>query len=296
VMLIVSKYRAPLLRVCCYIEVASSPACDVENPMTTEIRAHVPGGEIVGSGSGIGPPVLLLHGGPGLSDYMGSLARELEDGYLVIRYQQRGLAPSLLEGPFDIARHVADAVAVLDAAGITKVFIVGHSWGGHLALHFALTHSERLLGMVVVDPLGGVGDGGEADLSRALLGRLPPGDAARLETLDARSGFLLLWPSYFSPAAPAPPAPEIEVAVVCYGATFDSIHEQLLSGTLERCLPSVAVPTTFVLGADSPVPTSIGIATAELIPGATWEIVAEAGHFVWLEAPGRIRKALDSLI
>ena len=78
--------------------------------------ASVPGGVITASQTGSGAPVLLLHGGPGLSDYTAPLAAELDDAFTVIRFQQRGLEPSTTAGPFDIDRHVADAVAVLDAA------------------------------------------------------------------------------------------------------------------------------------------------------------------------------------
>jgi pimeloyl-ACP methyl ester carboxylesterase len=53
---------------------------------------------------------------PGLSDYTAPLAAELADAFGVIRYQQRGLAPSTTPGPFSIGQHVADAIAVLDAA------------------------------------------------------------------------------------------------------------------------------------------------------------------------------------
>jgi pimeloyl-ACP methyl ester carboxylesterase len=46
--------------------------------MPGEIRARVPGGGITGWLAGTGPPVLVLHGGPGLSDYTAPLAAELE--------------------------------------------------------------------------------------------------------------------------------------------------------------------------------------------------------------------------
>jgi NAD(P)-dependent dehydrogenase (short-subunit alcohol dehydrogenase family) len=53
--------------------------------------------------------VLILHGGPGLSDYTAPLAAELTDAFTVISYQQRGLAPSVTSGPFTVSQHVADA-------------------------------------------------------------------------------------------------------------------------------------------------------------------------------------------
>jgi proline iminopeptidase len=60
--------------------------------------ASVSGGKLVGWVAGDGPPVLLLHGGPGMNyDYLDDLAGELVDGFLVASYQQRGLEPSTLE-------------------------------------------------------------------------------------------------------------------------------------------------------------------------------------------------------
>lgn len=87
--------------------------------MTDEaFTAQTPDGPIAGSVSGTGPP-LLLHGGPGMSDYTRLLAPEL-GGWQAVRYQQRGLAPSALGGPFTIERHVADALAV-STAGLARV-------------------------------------------------------------------------------------------------------------------------------------------------------------------------------
>jgi proline iminopeptidase len=129
-----------------------------------EIRAPGTGGGITGWLAGSGQPVLILHGGPGLSDYTAPLAAELEDAFGVIRYQQRGLPPSATSGPFDLGRHVADAIAVLDTAGAGRAYLIGHSWGGHLAMHLAVRHPERVLGLVLVEPLGAVPDGGVSDM------------------------------------------------------------------------------------------------------------------------------------
>src|SRR6202041_2946395 len=104
--------------------------------------------------TGRGAPALILHGGPGLSDYTAPLAAELNDGFRGLRYQHLGLAPSTVSGPFDIDQHVADAIAVLDATGADRAYVVGHSWGGHLAMHLAVRHPGRVAGLVIVDPLG----------------------------------------------------------------------------------------------------------------------------------------------
>jgi len=262
---------------------------------------------ITGWRAGSGPPVVILHGGPGLSDYTESLADELVDGYTVFRYQQRGLPPSKTEGPFDVASHVSDFVAVLDAIGARQVFLVGHSWGGHLAIHVAATHPDRLLGLVVVDPLGVTGDGGEADMVKIMDERTPPESAARAAQLDERAmqgqgepgdaleALSLVWPAYFSKPEQAPPMPHMAMSLACYSQTWESIHHELERQALPSLLDSFSAPTVFVLGADSPIPPRHGEASAALIPGARTQILDGCGHFVWLERPGVIRTALDEI-
>ena len=118
-------------------------------------------GALSGWTLGEGPRVLALHGGPGLSyDYLDVAVAELASRYAVATYQQRGLAPSTEEGEFTVAEAVSDIVAVLDGLGWDSAYLMGHSWGGHLVFHAAVAVPERLDGILSVDPLGAVGDGG----------------------------------------------------------------------------------------------------------------------------------------
>src|SRR4029078_12446346 len=96
------------------------------------------GWRVGGRRAGGGPPVLLLHGGPGLGfEYLRDLAEELAQENDVGWYQQRGQEPSGGGVPYTVAADVEDARRVLDALGWEKAYVVGHSWGGHLALHVA---------------------------------------------------------------------------------------------------------------------------------------------------------------
>jgi hypothetical protein len=77
-------------------------------------EARVDGGTVRGERDGAGEPALVLHGGPGLSDYTEPLAAELAEDFATIRYQQRGFEPGPLAGA-TVDGHVADAIAILDA-------------------------------------------------------------------------------------------------------------------------------------------------------------------------------------
>ena len=272
-----------------------------------EFEAPVQNGVLRGWVDGAGPRVLLLHGGPGMPvSYLDSLADELVDGYEVAAYQQRGLEPSSLDGPFDVATQVSDVAGVLDALGWRTATVVGHSWGGHLAMHVAAALTDRLDGVLCIDPLGGVGDGGEKEFEAEIFARTPEDVREKAEALDARAmagegtiedaleSLRLVWPAYFAEWDAAPPMPaDMRLSLAAYSQTFESLHEQLPA--LSAALPSVTTKVGFVAGGASPMPVSASTDAAAAIPDAWTEVIDGTGHFPWLEKPGCVRAALDRL-
>ena len=200
---------------------------------------------------------------------------------------------------------MADATAVLDAAGVGRAHVIGHSWGGHLAMHLAVRHPGRVAGLVIADPLGAVPDGGLSDMEQNLTARIRPELAARARELDERAmagqgtakdpleSLAIVWPGYFSSPQAAPPMPPLRLSAECYAGTFASIQEHFDQHTLERSLPALTAPALFVLDAASPIPARHGMATAALIPGAQHQI-EDCGHFPWLERPVSVRKAWNT--
>jgi pimeloyl-ACP methyl ester carboxylesterase len=266
----------------------------------------VAGGSIVGWETGAGTPLLVLHGGP-LTDNTESLVELLPAGIRAIRYQQRGLPPSTLAAPLDIEAHVADAISVLDDCGCEQAWLLGHSWGGHLAAHIAVAHPERVLGVIAVDALGTVPDGGWGALDTNLFSRLErdsPEDAERARILDERAmaglgtdedaavSLALVWPYYFADPHAAPPMPHTDISVPLYSAVVDSVLEHFRRGTLEQGLASFDKPFALIHGEHDPLPVDASRATAALVPGATLEVIPETGHLPWLEAPEEFRAAL----
>ncbi len=270
-------------------------------------RSELHADELGGWVRGDGPPVLLLHGGPGMAyTYLETLGDEIGDGYQVAAFQQRGLEPSSVEGPFDVETAVADVAAVLDALGWDRAWIIGHSWGGHLLLHCAVAIPDRMLGGLAVDLLGGVGDGGEAGFEAELLRRTPPEAAARAQELDERGmrgegtpeemreSLELLWPAYFAAPDHTMPFTDARTSIPAYAGIWASA-KALLPG-LEASLARVQMPFGVVAGGASPMPVEdAAAATARAIPGAWLEVVDGAGHFPWFERPGSVRAALDRL-
>jgi proline iminopeptidase len=273
----------------------------------TTFRVATAGGTIAGWESGDGPALLFLHGGPGMNDYGRLLSGEVA-GWRFISFQQRGVAPSTTDGPFTVQQNVADALAVLDDRGVDQAVVLGHSWGAHLALHLAVAHPDRVAGLVIVDGLGVIGDGGAPEVGAELAARLLPAAAEELQALMAELGdreptdefasrqLALVWPGYFaSPATAPPPPPGLRISIVTNSATMESVKEHLAAGFADS-LRSISAPVIAVLGAQSPMPVSQGEQTAALIPGAEVRVIPAAGHLPWHEQPGCVASALADLV
>ncbi|MDX6546503.1 MAG: hypothetical protein QOG33_53 [Gaiellales bacterium] len=275
-----------------------------ERPFTVEIGD----GRLEGHRADEGRPALLLHGGPAVPDYTGGCAAELEGLFATVRYTQRGTPPSTGGPPYTIETHIADAVAVLDGCGLDRAWAIGHSWGGHLALHLLLAHPERLLGVICIGPLGAsasvfapMGEKMRAGLSDAQRARVDQIEARRREGLgdeaDLAERFGLLWPQYFADPASAPPNPVARVGAECSIQTNASLMEHFRRGTLADGLPSAApLPALFVHGELDPLPLSASTETAALMAAARVAIIPGCGHFPWLERPGETRAAIERML
>lgn len=274
-----------------------------------EFRAPTAGGDIVGwlrelPGK---PNALLLHGGPGLSEYLDTLVAELDGLFTTARYQQRGLAPSVVSGDISVAGHIADAVAVLHALGWDKPTVIGHSWGGHLALHLAVAHPARVGRLVIIDTLGAVGDGGIAEFGPNLMRGLSEAARDRIADLDAQEEngepltdaereehLRLLWPNYFGDPKTAPPMPPMRFGRA--DETWLSIMAHFQSQTLEHMLPTVTAPALVIHGGNSPIPVAQAQKLAALMPNAKLVVHEGKGHWPWLEEPGFVRRQLEHFL
>jgi pimeloyl-ACP methyl ester carboxylesterase len=101
---------------------------------------------------GPGRPIVLLHGLASNSRWWILVGPLLAQRFRVLALDQRGHGESATpDGGYDFASVVGDLAAFIDALGLERPVVVGHSWGGNVALDYAATHPERPAGIVLVD-------------------------------------------------------------------------------------------------------------------------------------------------
>jgi lipase len=98
------------------------------------------------------PPILAIHGVQGHGRRFRRLAEETLSGRTVLAPDLRGHGDSTWDPPWDGATHVDDLLETLDAEGVERVDVVGHSFGGLLATRLAASAPTRIRRMVLLDP------------------------------------------------------------------------------------------------------------------------------------------------
>jgi pimeloyl-ACP methyl ester carboxylesterase len=264
-------------------------------------------GQLCGWVEGDGIPVVLLHGGPGLGyEYLDGVAADIGDGFRVAAFQQRGLTPSTVEGPFTMAQAIEDVIAVCDGLGLDRVMLVGHSWGGHLALRVAAAHPDRLVGALVIEPIGVVGDGATPAFEAEMAARTPRAARDRMVELDQRAmagegtpdelreSLALVWPAYFADPCRTLVMPEPRISIDAYSGLIHAITDG--TDAVAESLSAGNVRYHVIAGAGSPIPWGQAArASAELSARASLTVLPGAGHFPWFEAPGCVRAGLEHL-
>jgi proline iminopeptidase len=142
---------------------------------------------------GSGPiKVLLLHGGPGFShDYLEAMESFLpQAGIEMIYYDQLGCGNS--DHPDDpklwtLPRYLEELEEVRIGLGLDHFVLYGHSWGGMLAIEYALQHQKHLRGLVISNMTAGI----QSVLTHLAVIKktLPAAVLTRLEELEVRAAY-----------------------------------------------------------------------------------------------------------
>jgi L-proline amide hydrolase len=119
-----------------------------------EFEGHETWYRVVGDEQGGGTPLLCLHGGPGASWHHMEPYAALADERPVVFYDQLGCGRSTVTAPHDPAMWTTDLYrrevdAVRQALGLERCHVLGHSWGGMLAMAYAVTRPAGLESVVV---------------------------------------------------------------------------------------------------------------------------------------------------
>ena len=242
--------------------------------------------------------VILLHGGPGVPDYLSKISSFLSESYRVVRFDQRGTGTSkCLNGNFNIEEYLYDIDQIVAHLQADKIHLFGHSWGGLLAQIYASKHPEMVKSLFLSSPSSGTGDVWKEMETEVMAYNKNKSSSSEwlyigINSLFAIAGFdrsyrnifALLWKYYFKIPGEAPEADKKWLSGITANAV-NKTRKSIISidnKALDKDLENFKAPVTAVFGS-----YDIYGASKESVnkrfTNINYVTIEDSGHLPWIQ-------------
>jgi pimeloyl-ACP methyl ester carboxylesterase len=279
------------------------------------------------------PPLILLHGGPGMSET--ALFRfynaPLEQSFTVVYWDQRGAGKSfsrtIPRSSMSVEQFLFDLDELIDIVcarvGQTKVVLYGHSWGSVLGTLYSARHPEKVAAYVGSGQVGDAAAGEEASYAfalaeaqrsgkRRLVEKLraigPPPHSGKqvfaqrtaLARLDGTMRPKALWKMYW-PLIAGPESSILDLPgfVRGFGFSLDALWPEASRLNLIELVPALEMPVFFFLGRhDHWVPTETSVHYFEALNAPSKRLVwfEDSGHEPFVDEPAKFNALMAEVV
>lgn len=255
-------------------------------------------------GHGTGTPLLLINGGPGFGHgflHFSSVWERLAEARRVVFFDQPGTGQSWPVGPNDslIVEDILRSIeAIREAIGVPRVAVLGHSWGGYVALAYALRHPDHVERVLLVDSVSP-----KISTTEDLSGALFPERIAAAKGLSADNpddvqtyirGQLAM--SFYS--SEVRDRVLAGLGVIVYNARQETLlWKDAESHDLTEDLKRLTIPVLVTTGRfDANVAPRTGWRIHQAIPKSQFAVWERSGHFPMIEEPDAFFAVVDRFL
>lgn len=312
-----NRYSAPgsrLSAVALVVIAACAPATKVVPPAIPRAGfVDVTGARLYYESVGRGDPVIVVHGGPGMDHvYLRPGMEGLATTHRVIFYDQRGAGRTEGEAnssTITLDLFMADITALADSLRLGRFTLVGHSFGGLVAMHYAARHPERLRALVLMNtvepgrkytiPMTDMLMERRTAADQAETQRLMQSDAMKRQDTSAVNAMLRL--SFRSLFADRTRADQLRLSLDPRTVkNMANVATNLIRsmGTFDfwPVAARITAPTLIIQGVEDAMPLQMVRELQQAIPGSELVLVNDAGHFPYIEQPGPTFEAIRRFV
>ena len=259
-------------------------------------------------------PIIVLHGGPGLDHgYLLPQMLDLARDHQVTFYDQRACGKSLgftLDSKtINIQAFVDDLEAVRKQLGYDKIILLGHSWGGLLAMNYAIQHPDKLQSLVLLDSAPATSNSFTLFLNEYVKRTTPLRPelekierSAKFKEYDAETindYYRKIFAVYFyKPALAQNLSLDFTQESAKSGLNLFAFFEQSYykNYNLKSALQKLQLPVLIVHGQTDIVPIATAYEIKDFIPNSKIVVLQKCDHFPYIEQPKKFFAAIREFI
>jgi len=254
-------------------------------------------------GNAAGAPLLFINGGPGFDHsfhHLSPVWERLAASRRVVFFDQPGTGQSWPVGPEDsvsLAEVIDSMEAIRKGLDAPCLILIGHSWGGYVAMTYALRYPANVEAMILVDSVAA-----KIASTEYLFGALFPDIAVQLRGLSAEypeqvQMYIRLTTamSFYSP--------EIRDRIIAamgrvgYNSRLEVLEKEAEAHDLTGELRALAMPVLVTTGRfDANVAPRIAWTLHQAIPRSSLVVFERSGHYPMLEEPERFVAVIDEFL
>ncbi|MBL7852070.1 MAG: alpha/beta fold hydrolase [Cyclobacteriaceae bacterium] len=261
---------------------------------------------------GKGDPIILIHGGPGMDhSYFLPYMDALSDQYKLIYYDSRGMGRSSIDidsTRFSFKLLVDDIEALRKELKLSKVTVLGHSWGGLLAMNYAIQYPDHLKSLILLNS-NSASKEFDATIAKNMSARWTKEDLEKRSQLVSSPEFRNGNPTLME-----------QLMRLSFKHTF---HDKRLSDSLQLFFPpdyklragllrflakdlaaydfhadlqKITAPTLIIHGEDDIIPVESDTKLHQSISASRLVIMSECGHFPFIEKPREFKRIISEFL
>lgn len=269
---------------------------------------------------GAGQPIIILHGGPDFDhSYLLPGMDRLSASYRLIYYDQRGRGRSAENvQPEDVSMgsEIRDLEALREYFKLGSAAVLGHSWGGVLAMEYAIRHPQCVSHLILMSTAPASHDD-YLLLRQELPGKREAGDLEKMKEIASTARYeegdlepdAAYYRIHFKPTLRQPE--QLEQVIRSLRSNFTpegilkarAIEDRLVNETWKLSeynllprLEALHIPALVLYGEYDLVPVECAAHIAHALEGARLVVLKDCGHFSYLECPDQVRKEIAGFL
>jgi proline iminopeptidase len=257
---------------------------------------------------GQGEPILIVHGGPGLNHkYLLPHLQPLSRDHQLIFYDQRASGQSSLSvdtNSITIDNFLEDMDALRESMGITKLNLMAHSWGGLLAMKYAIKYPNRIKSLILINSTG-ASSAINAKANQLLADRFTQADSINRMSIIQTEEFQKREPKtieklmkigfkhqFFQTSLIDSLELDLNENYDQTSHLLQNLGKDLTTYDFHNDLKAIQSPTLLIYGAHDPLVETAGKQIHRSIDKSELKIIDDCGHFPFIEQQNKFTEII----